>query len=374
MTAVMVCGGTAGHINPALSVAAKIREKFPESKIYFIGADRELEKRLVPAAGYELFNMKMTGVRRGFKPADILYNVKTVLYTFVAERKSKKLLTQLKPDFVFGTGGYICYPVMKKALKMGIPTYAHESNAVPGMVIRLLSRSLNKIFVTYEGSKSNYSNPEKVFCTGMPIRAEFAEILDESHMDRAKISDEKPLVVSFWGSLGSSKMNDLMPEIIKRNLEEKCFHHIHSAGGNIKELIDKLSELGVEDTSQPYADIREYISDMPGVLTQASLVVCRAGGSTLAELTATFKPALLVPSPYVVDNQQIENAKLLEKTGAVVTIAERDCTSERLFSEIKFLLSDADKLKTMEIAQKSMYNGDASEKILDIILQELKLC
>jgi UDP-N-acetylglucosamine--N-acetylmuramyl-(pentapeptide) pyrophosphoryl-undecaprenol N-acetylglucosamine transferase len=208
----------------------------------------------------------------------------------------------------------------------------------------------------------------------MPIRAEFTEFLSESNMDGAKSSEEKPLVVSFWGSLGSSKMNDLMPELIKRNLEEKCFHHIHSAGGNIKELIDKLVELGIKDTSQPYADIREYISDMPKVLTQASLVVCRAGGSTLAELTATFKPALLVPSPYVVDNQQIENAKLLEKTGAVATISEKDCTAERLYSEIKSLLSDAEKLKTMEIAQKSMYNGDASEKILDIILQELKLC
>ena len=371
MTAVLVCGGTAGHINPALSIASEIKTRNPESKIYFIGADRELEKRLIPEAGYELVNIKMTGIRRGFKPADIIYNINTVKNTIVAGVKSKKLLKQFKPDFVIGTGGYVCYPVLKKASKMKISTYIHESNAIPGLTVRMLSSCLDKIFVTFEDSKSNYRYPEKVICTGTPIRREFFEYRKDGEApsagpDRQK---DKPLVVSFWGSLGSSKMNDMMPEFMQRNLEEKCFHHIHGAGDDKRELIGKLISLGIKNPVPPFADIREYISDMPKILAEADLVLCRAGGSTIAELTATFTPALLVPSPYVVDNQQIENAKMLEKAGAVKKLQEINCNSDILFNKVKSLLADEAGLRAMKDAQKKLCKENAAEKIVDLVMQ-----
>ena len=368
MTAVLVCAGTAGHINPALSIADEIKKRNPESKIYFIGADRELENRLVPEAGYELFNITMSGIRRGFTPSDIIYNIKTIKNTFFAGMKSKKLLKKLNPDFVIGTGGYVCYPVIKKASKRGIATYIHESNAIPGMAVKMLSSYLDKIFVTFDQSKSYYKQPDKVIYTGTPIRKEFFEYLGEEKEQQK--SFDKPLLVSFWGSLGSSKMNDMMPEFIKQNIEESCFYHIHAIGGSEEEFMEKLHSLGIKNPMPPFADIREYISDMPQVLARADLALCRAGGSTIAELTATFTPALLVPSPYVVDDQQKENAKMLERAGAVKKIQEINCTPELLYEKVKSMLDDEKALHAMKTAQRRLYKENAAKKIVDLILQE----
>ncbi|MCL2627546.1 MAG: undecaprenyldiphospho-muramoylpentapeptide beta-N-acetylglucosaminyltransferase [Oscillospiraceae bacterium] len=356
MTFLVVCGGTAGHVNPGISIAVEIQNRLPESKIIFIGADRPLEKRLVPAAGFELKNIKMTGLRRSISPSAVIYNTKSLFGVISVKSKVKKILKEAKPSAVIGTGGYVCYPVLKAAAKMKIPTFLHESNAKPGMTVRLLSGIVDKIMTTYPGYDTYYKAPDRLIQTGTPLRKEFYErITDEKEQE----SSDKPFIVSFWGSLGSEKMNEIMIDFIKNNHRDNSFYHTHAAG-NSRSLLP--------NSTPPYADIRDYIDDMPQQMKKADLVICRAGAITLAELTTLGKPSILIPSPHVPDNVQTINAKQLEEVGAAKMIEEKDCTGEKLYNAALELVSNKEKLEVMSEASKKLSAPNATSDIVDLIL------
>ncbi|MDR2600284.1 MAG: UDP-N-acetylglucosamine--N-acetylmuramyl-(pentapeptide) pyrophosphoryl-undecaprenol N-acetylglucosamine transferase [Oscillospiraceae bacterium] len=357
MTYILVCGGTAGHINPALSIADDIKSRIPNAGIVFIGADREMEKRLVNAAGYELINIKMTGVRRGIKPKDIIYNIKTVKNVVQARNKARQILKELKPTAVIGTGGYICYPVLREAVRLNIPTFLHEQNAVPGMTTKALYKHVDKIMTSFPDNEKQFSNSKHVVYTGTPIRKEFT---DEVKKETNEKSDDKPLVVSFWGSLGAEKMNVMMEEFIELNNKEKKFYHIHATGNSGADLRNK--------TNLPISDIKEYINNMPEIMKNADIVLCRGGATTLAEVSTLAKPSVIVPSPYVPGNVQLENAKKLQSIGGAEVILEKECTGGILYNTVTSLLSDSDKLKRMSEALKKITNADATKEIVDIIL------
>jgi len=366
MTALFVCAGTAGHVNPAIAVAEELRSQYPDSKIIFIGANKAIEKKLVPQAGFELVNIEMTGLRRGFSPSDIIFNIKTAINLMKASAKSSKLLKEYNPDFVFGTGAYICYPVMKKASKRGIPTFILEPNAYPGLAVKMLDNAVDKIFVTYKGLENNFKHPKKVIHTGTPLQKNFFEADDSAE----KSDGNKRLVVSFFGSLGASKINEMMIDFIKLNTSEASFRHIHASGisdGESK-FKSKLTENGVTDVDSSITDIREYITDMPSVMNSADLIICRSGASTLAELTALGKPAILVPSPYVTDNHQEVNAKRLFDAGGAVMILEKECTGEILYKTAVSLLSNKNKLEQMSNAQKSLATMNSADNIVKLMV------
>jgi UDP-N-acetylglucosamine--N-acetylmuramyl-(pentapeptide) pyrophosphoryl-undecaprenol N-acetylglucosamine transferase len=365
MNALLVCGGTAGHINPALAIAEEIISRKPDSKVLFVGAGRAMENRLIPQAGYELVNIKMSGVRRGLRPGDITYNIKTVFNVITASYKSAKLIKSFKPNVVIGTGGYICYPVLRKAAKKRIPAFIHESNAYPGLTVRMLSSLVDKIFVTFEGLENRYKKPERVIYTGTPLRKQFYKATEAEAVEMKK---DKPLVVSFWGSLGAELMNVMMTEFIKMNLADKCFRHVHAAGNGYQQMESRLITHGLKENDKQIADIREYINDMPAVMKEADLVLCRAGASTIAELTTLGKPAILVPSPYVADNHQHFNANMLQNTGGVVMLEEKDCTGKKLYQTVTSLLKDSNKLEKMSTALKSLSVQNAASKIVDIAM------
>jgi len=367
MNYLFVCGGSAGHINPALAIAEQMRRKSPDADILFIGADKILEKRLIPEAGFRLQNIKMSGLRRGFSPSDIIHNVKTARNLISANFKSKKMLNRFKPDAVIGTGGYICYPVLKSAARSGIPTYVLEPNAYPGLAVRMLSSIVDKIFVTYNGLESRYKKPDRVVYTGTPLRSKFTSTdVDVTEKEKS----DKPLVVSYWGSIGSTGMNIKITDFIERNIKEEKFNHIHATGvgGSVDIIKERLMKKGISEIKAPIADIREYISNMPTVMGSADIVITRAGASTIAELTAMGKPAILIPSPNVTENHQEENARQLEKAGGVEMILENECTGESLFDKVVSILEDKNKLKKMAEAQKSLSVQDAATKIVDIVL------
>jgi len=366
MNIIFVCGGTAGHINPALAIAAEFRRIIPKAKILFIGAGKDLEKRLIPQAGFHLVNIKMSGLRRGFTPRDILYNFKTMKNLAAAGFKAKKLLRRFAPDAVIGTGGYICYPVLKRASRMGIPTVVHESNAVPGLTTKLLSASVDRVLVSFPGLEGLYRHPGNVSFTGTPVRGGFKPGFDAG---RKPFANGKPLVVSFWGSLGAEFMNEIIAEFIKLNIDAALFAHIHAAGktGGVYTIKARLKQLGAPDELPPDVEIREYIDDMQAVMAAADIVICRAGGSTIAELTAMGKPAVLIPSPYVTNNQQVENARQVQKAGGAVTIQENDCDGRIIFDTVSAILQDAEKLGRMSEAQKALGAPDAAERITGII-------
>ena len=371
MRFVFTCGGTAGHINPALAVAGRLRELLPDSEFLFLGAEGKMEMQLVPMAGYDIKPLKITNISRGKSVKALMHNIQTVKNVAGATRETKKILKDFKPDVVIGTGGYVCYPVLMAASKLHIPTAVHESNAVPGLTTKMLSTHVDKIMVGFEESRQYYKNPERVEVTGTPVRGEFSCYTKDSAKAQLGLPADKPLVVSVWGSLGAGHMNKIVTEMIPKLRGQDDFRLIHSAGSMYyKDVCEKLNETA-PDHGEYGVDVKEYIYDMPRVMAAADLIMCRAGASTLAELTYMGKPVIIVPSPNVTNNHQEKNARVLERAGGAKVLLEGEFDADSLLDELKALLADEEKLSGMSTAMRSLAVPDATEKICGIILDLL---
>ena len=372
MRFLFTCGGTAGHINPAIGVAGKLKELCPDAEFLFVGADGHMETELVPREGYEIKTVQVSNLRRGFKPKDIVHNVKSAANVVISTSQAKKILKAFKPDAAIGTGGYVCYPVLKSAAKLGIPTAVHESNAVPGLTTKMLADRVDSIMVGFEESRAHYKHPEKISVTGTPVRGDFLKYTRESARKELGLGNE-PLVLSFWGSLGAAKMNEVMADFIKLNGEKHAFRHVHATGGGdagLKKMLDLLDDRGVEKTGD--TDVRPYIYDMPLLMAAADVILCRAGASTLAELAVIGKPAVLVPSPYVTNNHQEKNASVLRDRGGALMLREQEISGEKLFETVAALVSDKARLAEMSRAMLTLGNPDATEVIAQNIVSIIK--
>lgn len=370
MRFLFTCGGTAGHINPALALADELRRLMPDCKLLFIGSGRRMENKLIPQAGYDLKNIKISGFERGFTPDKIMSNIKTLRNIAVSSAQTAEIITQFKPDVVIGTGGYVCYPVLKKAAQCGIPTLLHESNAVPGLTTKMLSRIVDKILVAFPGVEKQYSDPERVIFTGTPVRGGFLDETKQKARMRLGI-DGRPLVVSFWGSLGAEKMNDIILDVMSLNLESRLFNHIHATGGSEATTAAFVVRLGEKNSGThipEWIDIRTYIDNMPAAMAAADLILCRGGASTMAELTLMGKPAVIIPSPNVTNNHQEKNAVQLAKLGGAQMLREKDCSGEKLYQTVSTLLTNKTKLLAMAEAMKRGNVQDATQKITEMII------
>lgn len=369
MKFLFTCGGTAGHINPALGVASRIRELLPDSEFLFVGAKGKMETELIPREGYDIVTVEITNLRRGFKPDQIVHNLKTVRNVIVSMGQAKKIIQEFHPDVAVGTGGYVCYPVLRAAHKLGVPTAIHESNAVPGLTTKLLSKLVDQIMVGFEEAKANYSCPEKVLVTGTPVRSDFRNLDKATARAELGIPAEKPLVVSVWGSLGATYMNRTIAEMIALAAKDPDFLLIHSAGKRGYESMRKdLAARGVENCDALGFEVREYIYDMSRVMAAADVVMCRSGASTLSELTAMGKPALLIPSPNVTGNHQEKNARVLEAAGGAKVLVEGAFTAESLLATLRALLADPAELTAMSENMKKTGVASATDKIAEIVL------
>ena len=373
MKFLFTCGGTAGHSNPALGVAQRLRELLPDCEILFVGADGHMETELVPREGFPIKTVTITNISREKSLEGAKHNAETVKNVFISIGQAKKIIREFQPDVVVGTGGYVCYPVLKAAQSLHIPTVVHESNALPGLTTKMLAGSTDRILVGFEESKQYYKHQERVIVTGTPVRQEFKN--NDKAAARAKLGldPDKPLVVSVWGSLGADFMNKTMIGFIQKALGNPFFGLIHSAGqGGYKKMLADMDRAGIKDAGAHGMDVREYIYDMPLVMAAADLVVCRSGASTLSELTVLGRPAILVPSPNVVANHQEKNARVLEKAGAAVLIPESEITDDKLLGAVSLLLSRPDTLEAMSEQMKKIGEADATERIADIILELTK--
>lgn len=370
MKFLFTCAGTAGHINPAIAIADKLRDMMPDAEFLFIGSGREMENRLIPMAGYKIENIKASGFSRGFGISQIKDNLKSAKNILVGSAQAKKIIKNFKPDAVIGTGGYVCYPVIKNAAKRKIPSFVHESNAIPGMATKMLDGTADRIMVAFPDMESLYKHPERIAYTGTPIRGGFAGISKETAVRKLGGGD-KPIVVTFWGSLGASRLYESTAELIKLNENQKAFRHVVATGGGeegYNTMCSLLRERGVDPDEMQMTDMRRYIDDMPVVMTASSLVLCRSGASTLGELTAIGKPSILVPSPYVVDNHQEKNARKLEKSGGAVVITEKECSGKFLYDTICDITQTSGKLEKMSENVRCLGVPDSADKIAEIIL------
>ena len=366
MNILFTCGGTAGHINPAVALARLFQERHPDCKVLFVGADGGMETRLVPQEGFDLKTVTISSFYRSLSPAAIRHNLGTLVNLNRSRKQANAILEQFKPDLVVGTGGYASFPVVKAAAKRGIPTAVHESNAVPGLTTKALSKVVDAVMVGFEDSRAHYDNPEKVVVTGTPVRGDFFRYTRQEARLQLGLTDDKPLLLSFFGSLGAEVMNGYMTEFFKLEQEKGFpFHHIHGAGRNYDAMKESCPE-------NPMLDLRPYIYDMPLVCAAADLVICRAGASTIAELAAIAKPAILVPSPNVTADHQTKNARVLAEHGGAVLLPESACSGAVLYDTAAAILTDSAKRGEMVRALSSQSITDAAEQIYQVLIGLLK--
>ena len=375
MKVLFTCGGTAGHINPAVALAGMFRQR-QNAEVLFVGADGGMETTLVPREGYPVKTVTITSFYRSLSGAAIKHNLTTLKNLSRSRGQARAILDEYRPDLVVGTGGYASYPVVREAARRGIPTAVHESNAEPGLTTKMLAKYVDKVMVGFEESRRHYPHPERVVVTGTPVRGEFFNCTREEA--RAKLGfaagDTKPVVVTSWGSLGAQVMNDYMVDFVVRECREGTpFHHIYGVGKRYyQRVLDAVQAKGIDLDRYPDVDIREYIYDMPAVMDAADVMLSRAGASTISEITATARPSILVPSPNVTANHQEKNARVLSDKGAAVLMLEKDAGGDQLYDTVQRLLAAPAELEKMQKALREMAIGDANERIYETLCALMK--
>ena len=371
MNLIFTCGGTAGHINPAIAVANIVKERYPDSRILFIGAKGQMEERLVPAAGYDLEVLPASGMARGKSWRAIKHNARAIKRNVMGIFHCRKLIKNFGADVVIGTGGYASFPALMAAHQLGIPTCVHESNAMPGLTTRLVADQVDRVLICFPESAKRYRHPEKAEVVGMPVRREF--IFTKKADARAELGlGDKPVIVSAFGSQGARAMNKAVAELFR--LEQRAqfpFYHIHAVGSFGWEWMpEEVASKGVDLSKCEDIDMREYIYNMPTVMAAADVIISRAGSASCNEIAATGTPCILIPSPNVTDNHQYKNAKALADQGGAILICEEECTAQRLMDELQGLLSDQERCSRMSKALQQMAVPDSAERICNI-LEEL---
>ena len=370
MRVIFTCGGSAGHVNPALAVAQQFEAHHPGCEILFVGAERGMEQRLVAQAGYPIKTVKVSTFERTWSWTHVKHNIKSAFKVPVGQHEAAAILRQFKPDLVVGTGGYASYPAVHEAARRRIPCAIHESNAYPGLTTRALANKVDLVMVGFPEAADYYKDAKKVAVTGTPVRGEFFFLDRERARLELGLVDSQPLVISFWGSQGAGHMSERTVDFVERWVSEgRRFHYIHAAGRDYEDMTAELKKRGVSVSG---SEVRPYIDDMPVVMAAADLVIRRAGASTIGELTALGKPAVLVPSPFVAANHQYKNAKVLADRGGVELIEEKECTGAGLYDRALGLLSDGNRRAAMGRALKELASPRAAQDIYENLVSLLK--
>jgi len=370
MNVIFTCGGTGGHINPAIAVANIWKERYPKDNILFIGAKDRMEEKLVPQAGYQLHTIPASGMSRGKNLKALKHNLQAVSYIFQAVASCKKVIRDFKADVVVGTGGYASFPALWAASQLGIPTCVHEANAMPGLTTRMIANRATRVLTCFPESAKYYKHPEKVEVVGMPVRKEF--ILTRREDARRELQlDERPLVVSAFGSQGAEAMNRVIGKLFALEKEAGYpFRHIHAIGRyGVEWMPEYVQQQGVDLSENKGISMQEYIYNMPTVMVAADVIISRAGASSCNEIAASGTPCILIPSPNVTDNHQEKNARALSDQGAAILLLEKDCTAQALMEHITTLLQDRLAYDKMERALQKMCVIDSAERLCDIIFE-----
>lgn len=363
MKVIMTCGGTGGHIYPAVAIADEIRRRDPDAEILFVGSEIGMERDLVPQCGYDIELIESDGFNR----RSITKNIVALKRLRRGSKKSRVILKTFRPDVVVGTGGYASAPIMKAAQKMNIPTYVHEQNAFPGMANRLLERNVEKLFLGFGEASRHFKYPQKHIVAGNPVRKEFIEADRDEARARLGFGPSDFILLAFGGSQGAKRVNRAMMKVIETFYGLKDFNICLVAGGYYyEEITEELEAKGIEVGKN--IKIMEYINDMASYLAASDLVICRSGALSVAEVTVCGKPAIFIPSPLVTGNHQYYNAKAVADKGGAIIIEEKDLDNDQLVNEILNLKNNREVLKRMAEKSLSCAPFDAAGIICDSIM------
>ncbi len=362
-------GGTGGHIYPALALADEIKRRHPECEILYVGTALGLEQKIVPSRGYALKNIQAEGLPRKIN-AELF---RSVAKAFKGMGEARKIIKEFKPDLVFGTGGYVCGPVVLSAHLQKVPTFIHEQNAMPGVTNKILSRFVDKVFVNFAESEKYFNCKDKLIVSGLPVRAEVLETTREEGLAYFNLDKDKPVLLVSGGSRGARSINKAMAQAYQVLLAKSEVQIIHSAGRNgFAETKKMLAEAGVD--LNKYAGrvrLEPYLEHMEYALAAADVTVARAGATNLAEICACGKPAVLVPYPFASENHQEYNAGVLADNGAAVMILDKDLNGDKLAAEVLNILNNEPLRKKMSEKSAELGKKDSLGKIADFLEQYL---
>lgn len=367
MKVLIAAAGTGGHINPGIAIANKIKENNPKARIIFVGTDRGLENDLVPRAGFELEKLDVYG----FSKEISINNMKKMVKTLKGFSKAKELIEKIKPDIVIGTGGYICGPVGFAAVKSKIPVILHESNAFPGMAIKMLSKKADKILLGFEDAKPRFKKAKKLVVTGTPTK--FVGLkLSETEINAKKaelgFKNNLPLVLVFGGSQGAQAINKTIIDIIEKKSNSN-YQILWASGPKQYDIIkEELENKKININNIENVKIFPYIYNMEEIMQLSDLVVSRSGAMTITEIAIAGKPAIFIPLPSKSANRQEDNARAMEKVDAAKVILNEDINEDILNSTINEIISDENNMKKMGENAKKL----AIQNVEDKIYEELK--
>ncbi len=354
-------GGTAGHVNPAIAIAEIFKKKDPHTVITFVGTPNGMENRLVAKEGYPMRHVKVMGFSRSLSPK----NVYAAYLAWQSPHRARKLLRELKPDLVIGTGGYVSWPILKAAALEGIPSAVHESNAIPGLTVKKLEKYVDKILLNFEESGAHFASREKLVTVGNPLRRGFAKAQRDSVRASLGLSDGEILVLSFGGSLGASALNQACLYLMTHYVSDHPnIRHIHATGERNYEACKKKL-----DGDANYESVRErtvltpYIDNMPELMQAADIIISRAGAMTVSEIALAGRSAILIPSPNVANNHQFKNAQVLANANAAVLLEESEHLGFLLAEKVDALVSNDHFRKTLAHHVQNYARPDANEVI-----------
>lgn len=371
MRVIIAAAGTAGHINPGIAIANKIKKEEKDSEIIFIGTDRGLENDLVPRAGYELKTIEAYGLSKSIS----LDNLKKILQTNKGFGTAKKIVKDFKPDIVIGTGGYICGAVVWAAKTNKVPVVLHESNSFPGKAVKVMGKLADTVLVSFEDAKKRITTCKNVVLTGTPVKIKKQDYSINKRLEiinNLGLSEVKPIVLVFGGSQGAQKINEAIIEIIKNKLNNN-YQIIWATGPKQYDIIKeelKKSNINIEKIEN--TKIVPYIYNMEEVENIADVIVARSGAMTITEISNIGKPSILIPLPNVSNDHQMYNAKVLEGIGAAEILPNDTLIGEELDACIKKIVLDKDAMRKMGENALSIAIKDADEKIYNEIRKIVK--
>ncbi|HYD39473.1 MAG TPA: undecaprenyldiphospho-muramoylpentapeptide beta-N-acetylglucosaminyltransferase [Anaeromyxobacter sp.] len=352
MRVLIAGGGTGGHVFPGIALAEEVVTRHPDNDVVFVGTARGLEAKVVPEAG---FPIELVDVQ-GMKGKGLWKLLWSALLLPRALLQSWRILRRWRPDIVVGVGGYASGPVVLVAWMMRIPTAVQEQNAVAGFTNRMLGRVVDAAFTAFPEAARHFRR-QKVFQLGNPIRRKLME-----NFMRPQVEHDRPRVLVFGGSQGAHALNMRVIESLPHLADlRETIRITHQTGARDRDYVERgYRAVGF------VPDVREFITDMSTAYAEADLVVCRAGATTLSELTVCKKPAILIPFPAAADNHQVMNARSLVDAGAAVMIEEKDLTGELLAHEIQRILASAEVRENMARSAGRLGSPQAAKEIADV--------
>jgi UDP-N-acetylglucosamine--N-acetylmuramyl-(pentapeptide) pyrophosphoryl-undecaprenol N-acetylglucosamine transferase len=350
-------GGTGGHVFPALAIAEEIRKIEPDAEVFFIGTKNKIEARVVPGRGYPFRSIWISGWSRRLNPASVLFPIKLM----VAMIQSYTLIREIKPDVVVGTGGYVCGPVVRAARLLRIPTVIQEQNSYPGATTRMLARHADRVHITFDETRKYLRRLDNVEMSGNPTRSELDGVSRGAAMKKFGFDPKRPVMLVFGGSQGAVTINNAVLASLPV-LERFGGQLLWITGDSMYDGIRKRT------AGREGCIVVRFMDDMASAYAAASFALCRAGATTIAELTRTGVPSILVPYPYAAANHQEVNARTLTARGAARMIKDANLGGQLAFVLEEFLTHPAS-LDTMREEAKKLGKPDAGKVIAESIIK-----